>query len=307
MLITINAIRTFIKKKYLAGCTKMEIALMFGPRVVQFVTPFCVAVILSLALPAAESFAQASNPDQTKRAPKVNVTPRTVRTVTPRAGRVETPRVVRRATPGAGRAVTRQKAIVTRRTSRVVTQRKTVVTPRAKRIVTPGIVSGVPKAVAPRIARQPMRKAPANLALVNKGTPRNPGRYKPANVQHNPAHKAGRTGWIHRHQAFFFKRGQHRWRRHYYSFLAGGLWYWYWYDVSVDSDPDALVYSVLPECDPDSDDCTESDAIIAPAILEDRASEEAMAQCAAEFRSFDARTGTYVVYGGEVRVCPYLE
>jgi hypothetical protein len=112
---------------------------------------------------------------------------------------------------------------------------------------------------------------------------------------------------MHRHQAFFFKHGNHRWRRHYYSFLAGGLWYWYWYDVSADSDPAAIVYSVLPECDPDSDECTESDAIIAPAILEGRASEEAMAQCAAEFRSFDARTGTYVRYGGEVRVCPYLE
>ncbi len=35
--------------------------------------------------------------------------------------------------------------------------------------------------------------------------------------------------------------------------------------------------------------------------------EEAMAQCTAEFRSFDARTGTYVNYGGKVRVCPYLE
>ena len=154
--------------------------------------------------------------------------------------------------------------------------------------------------------RQPIRKAPANLALINKGTPQNPGRYKPAHVQHDPARKAGRAGWTHRHQAFFFKHGNHRWRRSYYSFLAGGLWYWYWYDVSADSDPAAIVYSVLPECDPDSDECTET-AIIAPAILEGRASEEAMAQCAAEFRSFNARTGTYVRYGGEVRVCPYLE
>ena len=112
---------------------------------------------------------------------------------------------------------------------------------------------------------------------------------------------------MHRHQAFFFKHGNHRWRRSYYSFLAGGLWYWYWYDVSADSDPAAIVYSVLPECDPDGDDCTETDAIIAPAILEGRASGEAMAQCAAEFKSFNARTGTYVMYGGEVRVCPYLE
>ena len=288
---------------------------MFGPRIVQIVTAVCVAALLSLALPSAESFAQASNPDHTKRAPKANVTPRSARaasprasrTVAPRASRVVTPRVVRRATPG--RVVTQRKATATRRTGGLVTQRKTVVTPRAKRIVTPGIVKGAPKIVAPRIVRQPIRKAPANLALVNKGTPRSPGRYKPAHVQHNPARKAGRAGWTHRHQAFFFKHGNHRWRRSYYSFLAGGLWYWYWYDVSADSDPAAIVYSVLPECDPDSDECieTESDAIIAPAILEGRASEEAMAQCAAEFRSFNARTGTYVRYGGEVRVCPYLE
>jgi len=299
----------------------MEIAVVFGPRIVQFVTPFCVAGLLGLALPP-ESFAQASNPDQTKRAPKANVAPRSARTVTPRAGRVVTPRAVRRTTPRAaravtqrkairratpGRAVTQRKATATRRTGGVVTQRKTVVTPRAKRIVTPGIVKGAPKIVAPRIARQPIRKAPANLALINKGTPRNPGRYKPAHVEHNPARKAGRAGWMHRHQAFFFKRGNHRWRRHYYSFLAGGVWYWYWYDVIADSDPAVVVYSVLPECDLDSDECTEADAIIAPAILEGRASEEDMAQCAAEFRSFDARTGTYVRYGGEVRVCPYLE
>jgi hypothetical protein len=28
--------------------------------------------------------------------------------------------------------------------------------------------------------------------------------------------------------------------------------------------------------------------------------------CADRFRSFDPGTGTYVTYGGEVRVCPYL-
>jgi hypothetical protein len=114
---------------------------------------------------------------------------------------------------------------------------------------------------------------------------------------------------MHGHRPFFFKHDGHRWHRHYYSFPVGGLWYWYWYDDIADEDPAALIYSevVLPQCDLDSDDCMEPDAIIAPAILEGRATEEAITQCTTEFRSFDARTGTYVTYGGEVRVCPYLE
>jgi hypothetical protein len=47
-------------------------------------------------------------------------------------------------------------------------------------------------------------------------------------------------------------------------------------------------------------------AIIAEAIREGRATDWAMARCARQFRSFDPETGTYVTYGGEVRVCPYL-
>jgi hypothetical protein len=46
--------------------------------------------------------------------------------------------------------------------------------------------------------------------------------------------------------------------------------------------------------------------IIAEAIREGRATEAAMDRCAARFRSFDRRTGTYITYGGEVRICPYL-
>jgi hypothetical protein len=33
----------------------------------------------------------------------------------------------------------------------------------------------------------------------------------------------------------------------------------------------------------------------------------AVARCAAQFRSFNPRTGTYTTYGGEVRLCPYLQ
>lgn len=37
------------------------------------------------------------------------------------------------------------------------------------------------------------------------------------------------------------------------------------------------------------------------------AQRDGMQRCAATFRSFDSRTGTYVTYDGETRTCPYLE
>ena len=46
--------------------------------------------------------------------------------------------------------------------------------------------------------------------------------------------------------------------------------------------------------------------IIAAAIRERRAGDDDMRRCAYEFRSFDPVTGTYITYGGEERVCPYL-
>jgi hypothetical protein len=47
--------------------------------------------------------------------------------------------------------------------------------------------------------------------------------------------------------------------------------------------------------------------IAAEAIRENRARSSDYERCAAAFRSFNPRTGTYVTYGGDVRVCPYLE
>ncbi len=35
--------------------------------------------------------------------------------------------------------------------------------------------------------------------------------------------------------------------------------------------------------------------------------DDAYARCSAQFRSFDPSTGTYTTYGGETRVCPYLQ
>lgn len=155
-----------------------------------------------------------------------------------------------------------------------------------------------------------MRKAPANAALINRGQRRNPGWNKPASVQHNDKHRAGKLGWAHRHRPFYFKHDGKRWRRHYYTYLVGGLWYWYWYDVVADAGVAIYSDAELPECDLDVDACSELETatvLIAPAILEGRATEEAMARCRARYRSFDDETGTFVAYSGEIRVCPYLE
>jgi BA14K-like protein len=47
--------------------------------------------------------------------------------------------------------------------------------------------------------------------------------------------------------------------------------------------------------------------IIAEAIRENRARPSDFERCAAQFRSFNPRTGTYVTYAGDVRICPYLD
>ncbi len=47
-------------------------------------------------------------------------------------------------------------------------------------------------------------------------------------------------------------------------------------------------------------------AIVAAAISENRASDSAMRRCAANYRSFDPRSGTYIDRNGDTRVCPYL-
>ncbi len=46
--------------------------------------------------------------------------------------------------------------------------------------------------------------------------------------------------------------------------------------------------------------------LVAAAISEHRAHHEDMEHCAADFRSFDWRTGTYIDRYGRERVCPYL-
>jgi hypothetical protein len=168
-------------------------------------------------------------------------------------------------------------------------------------------------AATPRVTRQRLRRLPSPAAAINRGLRASPGFAKPAAVAHDASRRAGKAGFQHRHKPFFFKRGGHRWKRLYYTYPLGGLWYWYWYDVIADDDPAVVVYSydALPECDEDDDDCSyvedvSDGELIAPAILEGRATEDMMEQCEDRYRSFVRRTGTYTTYDGEKRVCRYL-
>ncbi len=154
------------------------------------------------------------------------------------------------------------------------------------------------------------RIAPSNLALSNSGLRQNPGYPKPPNVKFDPRQKADRTGWQHRYRPFYYKHDRHRWLRRYYAYPVGGLWYWYWYDALADTDPFGELYgdAMLANCDPGTDACSEPalQALIAPAILEGRATPEDISRCQGEYRSFNAATGTFVTHGGDTRICPYL-
>lgn len=71
--------------------------------------------------------------------------------------------------------------------------------------------------------------------------------------------------------------------------------------VVVEDDDETAVFV-------DDDDpavLVEDDYVEAPAVV--LADRDGMDRCAATFRSFDPRSGTYVTYGGETRRCPYLE
>jgi hypothetical protein len=226
-----------------------------------------------------------------------------------RAGRIRAPQTQRFVGPRAPRIQSQRPRIQSQR-PRIPSQLKRrapsrIVVPRR-----PLAPKAAPRRVAPvpRFRLQATRRAPTSLGLVNRGLRRNPGRGKPAAIAHHPDRRAGRSGWMHRYRPFVFKHDGHRWRRHYYTFLVGGLWYWYWYDVIADTDPAAVVYSeiILPACELDSDECVDA-PLIAPALLEGRATQEAMDRCAAELASFDPETGTYLTGDGEMRVCPYLE
>lgn len=267
---------------------------------IRLVAWACTLGLSCLSLVAADGLAQAQDRRQTH----------AVRShAAPRAGGLRTRGVVIRRARIARPHV---RVPIMRRAQRVVRpQRQLRAIRRARRARAPRVITRLPPkapGLVQRVTRQVTRKAPVNMALVNAGLRRNPGGNKPAHIQHNPKHKAGKAAWMHRHRPFFFKHGGHRWKRQYYTFLVDGLWYWYWYDLEADADPGVVIYSdaVLPDCGLESDECVEPE-LIAPAILEGRASEEAMARCAERFRSFDKRTGTYVTYQGELRVCPYLE
>jgi hypothetical protein len=110
----------------------------------------------------------------------------------------------------------------------------------------PGQFQRAPVAGAPvRIARPGVVRGPAGS--LRRGIP--------PNVVHNARHMAGAAGARYNRQAFMFRRGNHFYRRAYYTGPDGGVFF---YDEPVpDGDPSiAAVQSLgLPSCPEDADDC----------------------------------------------------
>jgi hypothetical protein len=73
---------------------------------------------------------------------------------------------------------------------------------------------------------------------------------RPQNIRHNPEHRVGAVGGLHKHAPFMHARDGHRFYRRYY--LEGGVWFWY--DEPAPDDP-ALADGDLPTCDPNADEC----------------------------------------------------
>jgi len=92
-----------------------------------------------------------------------------------------------------------------------------------------------------------------SLAAVHPGSPR-ASFAKPAHIVHNPAHKVGHVGAAHRHAAFMFRHGEHRYYRRYYRHEGA----WFWYDEPVPVDDPAYDQSVdgLPMCESEADECS---------------------------------------------------
>ncbi len=225
----------------------------------------------------------------------------------PRFAPQRTPRLV--SPPAQRRIQVQPRRTVTPSIQRQLPQRPPrVVVPKGPKVVRP--TAPLPGS---RVTPARPRTLPAGTTAFNPGLRRNPGSPKPPAVAHSEARRASKAGWQHHHRPFYFKRGGQRWKRIYYSLPLAGLWYWYWYDVLADDDPVALAINlvVLPECAPDLDECIVSGPdmmgeLVAPAIVEGRASPEMLDRCAARYRSFDRRTGTFTAYGGGKRICPYL-
>jgi len=87
---------------------------------------------------------------------------------------------------------------------------------------------------------------------------------------HGGGHWQGHRHWHHRHR--FYPR---------------------WYGVPYYSDYGPTYYYDDTSCEDDSDDGAASDG-------------DAVERCAARYRSFDRRTGTFLSNSGQRKLCPYL-
>lgn len=105
---------------------------------------------------------------------------------------------------------------------------------------------------------QNFQKGHANLGYKkqNKGHSSSKGG-KPNYVKHKDNNKVGKLGNKHNHKATVVSHNGHFYRRHYYSWLVGGVLGWYFYDDLVaPGDPDIVALAEVPVCaTDDTDDC----------------------------------------------------
>ena len=175
-------------------------------RIVRLAASVGLICVLGLASSVTEGLAQRSG--GFRKGPVARDGGSIGRSLSSRPGRFAVPRSSRAAaTPRVARSLQRSRP--SRRAA--TTSRSRIVMPRrigrsATRIARSRAAQSTRLRRAPalrqRAARHALRKAPKNLALINRGLRHNPGQSKPAHVQHDPKRKAGKSGWAHRHRPF---------------------------------------------------------------------------------------------------------
>jgi len=76
---------------------------------------------------------------------------------------------------------------------------------------------------------------------------------KPDNIRHNPQHRVGHFGALHRHAPLMFARGGHPFYRRYY--IRDGVWFWYDEPVLESDSAYPSAVADLPMCDLNADEC----------------------------------------------------
>lgn len=179
---------------------------------------------------------------------------------------------------GAAKHATSRKSGKSVSSNKTKTKIHSTATPNRKIDSTSHSGKGHSKVATQNHKTQNFKKGHANLSYKkqNKGHSPSNGN-KPNFVKHNEKNKVGKLGNKHNHKATVISHHGHFYRRHYYSFLAGGLLSWYFYDdLIAPTDPDVVALAEVPVCGTeDTDDCNEMpraavpvEAVVSPGLCE---------------------------------------